>query len=309
MPQDSVIIWNPGDSIPIPDSILALIEKQTGQNPFKEPEDEFFSINLIIITILLVVVVPTLLRFFWDLYHDYKHKKQVASKSTDYHFVFQNTYPYYRKLSLEKQAIFLNRTIRFIQSKDFEYIGLNEDERMPLLISAAAIQLTFGLENYLLDHFRKIYVMERSYHYGFYGHAFEGHVSYEGIYLAWDSFSKQFEDYQDGSNVGLHEMAHALAYVNFSVDDGRDPAFRQRFYSFSHIARPVFNDIQKKGSDFLGNYAATNYNEFWAVCIENFFERPETFKNQLPELYDGLCRLLNQDPLSKDFIITPVPGS
>ena len=117
-----------------------------------------------------------------------------------------------------------------------------------------------------------------------------------------------FEDYRDGSNVGLHEMAHALAYVNFSVDEGLDPAFRARFYEFSKIARPVFNDIQKNGSVFLGTYATTNYNEFWAVCVENFFERPETFQNQLPELYKGLCVLLNQDPLAKDFIIMPTPG-
>ena len=50
---------------------------------------------------------------------------------------------------------------------------------MPLLISSAAIQLTFGLENYLLDHFTTIYVLKDNYRYGLYNTPFEGHVSEE----------------------------------------------------------------------------------------------------------------------------------
>ncbi|HVM90024.1 MAG TPA: hypothetical protein VMT76_17685 [Puia sp.] len=40
-------------------------------------------------------------------------------------------------------------------------------------------------------------------------------------------------DYTDGKNVGLHEPAHALTYVNFSVDDGRDDSFHNKFEGFS----------------------------------------------------------------------------
>jgi hypothetical protein len=37
---------------------------------------------------------------------------------------------------------------------------------MSLLVSAAAIQLTFGLKHYLMDHFDKIYILKRDYHFG-----------------------------------------------------------------------------------------------------------------------------------------------
>jgi len=56
----------------------------------------------------------------------------------------------------------------------------------------------------------------------------------------------------------------------------------------------------------LGSYAATNYQEFWAVCVENFFERPSTFKIQLPELYDAICKLLNQDMLKPGIFLEAV---
>ena len=310
MPQDSLTIWQPADSAQIPDSIHALIQREIFENtnpPYDNTYDSY-ALAVVIGSMFLVFVTPLIWRWGHKKYKRYVFNKILSEKGNQYHMILEGGFPYYRKLSRLKQDVFLERTIKFILSKRFEYVEIKADERMPVLISAAAVQLTFGLQNYLLDHFKTIYVMERSYHYGLSGQAFEGHVNYNGIYLAWDSFSKQFENYMDGSNVGLHEMAHALAYVNFSVDEGLDPAFKHRFYTFSHIARPVFNEIQKSGNIFLGSYAATNYNEFWAVCIENFFERPETFKDQLPELYNGLCRLLNQDPLSKDFILMTVQG-
>ncbi len=35
---------------------------------------------------------------------------------------------------------------------------------------------------------------------------------------------------------------------------------------------------------------------FFAVAVENFFERSEQFKVEIPELYSVLTKLLNQDP-------------
>jgi Mlc titration factor MtfA (ptsG expression regulator) len=62
--------------------------------------------------------------------------------------------------------------------------------------------------------------------------------------------------------------------------------------------------MQAGEASLLDKYAATNYQEFWAVCIETFFERPEEFKKQMPNLYFALCHLLNQDPLTPKKIIS-----
>jgi Mlc titration factor MtfA (ptsG expression regulator) len=53
-----------------------------------------------------------------------------------------------------------------------------------------------------------------------------------------------------------------------------------------------------RGQDFFREYACTNTHEFFAVAVEIFFERPEGFKNEFPDLYNVLVRLLNQDPLT-----------
>ena len=47
----------------------------------------------------------------------------------------------------------MTRVQHFIEVKTFKYIDVEPDERMPLLIGAAAVQLTYELDHYLLDYF------------------------------------------------------------------------------------------------------------------------------------------------------------
>src|SRR5882724_4902821 len=152
--------------------------------------------------------------------------------------------PYYKSLNDAGRERFLRRVLEFIEFKKFEYIDMQAEESIPLLISAAAVQLTYGLENFRLDYFRNIYILKDNYRYGLYNIPFEGHVSDDGIYLSWSNFIREFSDYSDGQNVGLHEMAHALTYVNFTVQEGQDLTFHDRFKDFSITARPVFERMQ-----------------------------------------------------------------
>ena len=56
--------------------------------------------------------------------------------------------------------------------------------------------------------------------------------------------------------------------------------------------------MQEGEKNLLGDYAGTNYHEFWAVSVEMFFENPVEYKHHLPELYEAMACVLNQDPLS-----------
>src|SRR5580698_1479872 len=67
--------------------------------------------------------------------------------------------PYYQSLSAEGRERFLKRVLLFVQSKRFEYIDMEAQESIPLLIGATAIQLTYGLDHFLLDYFSTIYVV------------------------------------------------------------------------------------------------------------------------------------------------------
>lgn len=264
-----------------------------------------------IIFLLIVVVIGgfAFAKYLRDKYLAQRVKEMYDNKHTEYDAILQQYIPYYRNLDAVQKDRFLKRALIFKATKHFEFVEMQEEEHMSLLISAAAVQLTFGLQHFLMDHFHKIYVMKRAYHFGLMNVPFQGHVSEDGIYLSWNNFLNSFANYTDGDNVGLHEMAHALAYVNFPEHehDGEDEVFQYRWYkTFTTTGREVFNRMQAGEMTMLGSYAATNYQEFWAVCVENFFERPLAFKIQLPELYNAICKLLNQDMLKPGIFLETV---
>ncbi|HEV2480530.1 MAG TPA: zinc-dependent peptidase [Puia sp.] len=232
------------------------------------------------------------------LYTRHQFKRFISSE-TFYHSVVSRHFRYYNRLGLEDQRKFLFRTFQFEHSKNFHYIEVEQTAEMPILVSAAAVQLTFGLEKFKLNYFDDIFILRDDYHYGFYSRPFMGHVDQTGIYLSWDNFMRGISGYTPNCNVGLHEMAHALAYVNFITQTEEDKHFKKEFPNFSKVARPIFTSMQQGGvKNLLGDYAATNYHEFWAVAVEVFFESSVHFRHELPELYQAMARVLNQDPLS-----------
>lgn len=226
----------------------------------------------------------------------YRRKKGFEQHETYFRALISSNIRYFNKLDMDLQHKWLFRTYLFYRSKKFHYVGVEKSDEMPILISATAAQLTLGLENFSLNYFRDIYVLQHDYHYGFYSLPFMGHVDSSGIYLSWDNFLLGIRSAQDSSNVGLHEMAHALAYVNFITKTDEDKHFKKQFHQYSKVARPIFQDMQRGKKTLLGDYAASNYHEFWAVSVEFFFENPMRFQLELPDLYEAMVKLLKQDP-------------
>ena len=258
--------------------------------------------SLMEILIILIVVSGIILLhgpvsgWINSLYVKRQYKLFLAQE-TFYHSIIAPQLRFYTRLSLEEQRKFLFRTYLFRKAKRFHYIEVNESAEMPILVSATAVQLTFGLDKFLLNYFRDIYILKDDYHYGFYSRPFQGHVDHSGIYLSWDNFQKGLRGQTPNCNVGLHEMGHALAYVNFITQTEEDKHFKKEFKNFSKVARPIFESMQTGGKNILGDYAGTNYHEFWAVSVEVFFENPIRLRHELPELYKAMSNLLKQDPL------------
>jgi hypothetical protein len=256
--------------------------------------------EIVIITSLVfaVLILHRPVAFIIHKLYIRQQQQKFIAKETYYHAIISRHIRYYNRLGLEEQRKFLFRTYLFKKSKQFHYIEVEQSEEMPILISAVAVQLTFGLDKFMLNYFNDIFVLRDDYHYGFYSRPFMGHVDQTGIYLSWDNFMKGLSGQTPNCNVGLHEMGHALAYVNFITQTEEDKHFKKEFLNFSKVARPIFASIQEGKKNLLGDYAGTNYHEFWAVSVEVFFENPVRCKHEMPELYAALSNVLNQDPLN-----------
>src|ERR1700761_5956065 len=106
---------------------------------------EIVVIISLVVGILLLNRPVTLL--FQRLYNTYQFKRFAACE-TFYHSIISRHFRYYNRLGLEEQRKFLFRTYLFQHSKNFHYIEVEQTAEMPILVSAAAVQLTFGLEKF-----------------------------------------------------------------------------------------------------------------------------------------------------------------
>ena len=80
---------------------------------------------------------------------------------------------------------------------------MEEKKEIPILISAAAVQITFGLEKYELPFFKNIYVTPDAYQRTGEKEIFVGHVSPEGIFISWKYFLQGYGDTTDNVNVAI----------------------------------------------------------------------------------------------------------
>jgi Mlc titration factor MtfA (ptsG expression regulator) len=197
--------------------------------------------------------------------------------------------------SFEKER-FTDRLHKFIESKTFYIHDESGFREMPILTSASAIQVSFGLDKYLLPAYPHIHIYPEEFlrthpHICF----LEGSVSGYSIYLSWKHFLKGSNVAADGQHVGLHEMAHAYYCQNFQQRLNVDTNFKDKFESFNTHGKTIFESEQKPGNDFYTDYALRDLHEFWAESIENYFERPVEMKVYFPDLYAAMCNLLNQD--------------
>lgn len=221
----------------------------------------------------------------------------------NYSFVIGSLFTYFNDMPQEEKRRFAQRVHHFKSGKKFHFIGLENNEDTATLVSSSAIQVTFGLNNYLLAHFKDIYILADAYHMDDDEELYIGHVAPEGIYLSWKHFLYGYSNKNDNINVAVHEMAHALLYNNFFAQYGIDAHFRLNYEKFSNSTGPILADVITNRRSYLRSYAFSNLHEFWAVSVEAFFENPKGLRDNMPDLYEALCRVLNQDPMTRTKVL------
>jgi Mlc titration factor MtfA (ptsG expression regulator) len=209
--------------------------------------------------------------------------------------ILQQYFPYYGALNDQLKHRFLKRVKQFIKQKTFIIRSNEAFKEMPVLVSAAAIQIIFGLDRYLLPFFTYIQIYTQEYFAENALRVLAGHVKSNMITLAWNHFLKGFKE-MDGSNVGLHEMAHALYYQHLIADVYKHKPFVINYEEVMQQGAETYKECRHLSNRLYSDYAFTDMQEFWAKSLEIFFENPTEMQHLYPALYKELCSLLKQDP-------------
>ncbi len=214
----------------------------------------------------------------------------------------ENEFEYYKQLPEELKPDFVLRTYKFMKQSNWIASGQPiVSTYKKVLISASAIQLTFGLKEFNFGRFRTILVHEDAYYNRLTRQYHRGEVNQAGlIVLSWKYFEEGYANTADKINLGLHEMAHAMDLA-LLLSHGRRYNIHRLMEKFRQSAFDKLIEIRQHDKQFFRAYGTSNPREFFSVAVEHFFEAPSAFREHLPDLYLEMCQLLNQDPCNRVF--------
>ncbi len=205
---------------------------------------------------------------------------------------------FYQQLPTKSKLLFEQKVNYFILRKTFIARSLPEvTDEMKALIAATAVQLTFGLPSVSLKHFDKIIIYPNDYYSTINRQYHKGEVNprLKAIVLSWQHFVEGLANPTDGLNLGLHEMAHALKFENLIKNKEYDFFNAKEYEKWKGIAQTEMVKIKKGEDTIFRSYASVNEDEFFAVCMEIYFEQPQKLFEYNPHLYKTLSNLLRQD--------------
>lgn len=222
---------------------------------------------------------------------------KIGNKNLSIKVLLDKEFSYFQALNPEEKDKFILRLISFMSKIEFiPQDGIVLTTERIILISATFVQLTFGLEKKILNHFSTIYVYPKAYINEETLHFQKGETSFKGhISISWEDFEKGIVIPNDAINLGLHEMTHAL-YLETIMERYDDPSLFRSMMAVYTLSKDEVNNPWKQCALFR-KYAFTSPQEYMAVAVEHFFEVPELLVQAHPTLYKDLALMLNQNPM------------
>jgi Mlc titration factor MtfA (ptsG expression regulator) len=278
-----------------------MLNPSTGA-PYESWQELFASSDYILVLIMFSAAAVLLVMPIFYGIKSYKRFYPRALRPEYMLYVGQMSY--YQRLSPLEQKRFAIRCQIFINTKTFIPRGGKGFVLVPEMIAkiaASAVEISFGFPKMGFEHFSRILIYPTDYYSRITRQYHKGEVNVRGmIVLSWSSFQDGYAKDDDGINLAIHEMAHALKLEN-RIENGDYQfldaqlmkALRDEFQRLSTLQSPA-------ESTLIRAYALTNIHEFFAVLCENFFERPSALQHEQPQLYSIISRLLMQNPLAQN---------
>jgi len=223
--------------------------------------------------------------------------------------------PHYKNLSIDDKKKIETSILLFINTKEFIGVELEVTQEMKVIIAfyACLLLLHIHTENcfntlktiiiyshpVMLKNLHSsggIYIKEQ--------YLIQGQSSNDTVVITWhEAKSEAYHLRKD--NVIIHEFAHEIDFMDGEID-GVPPLSQSKYYEWINILGKEYKALKKislKNRNWgkyklLGNYAASNEAEFFAVVTERFFESPKSLKREFPSLYNELKSFYKLDSIT-----------
>lgn len=206
----------------------------------------------------------------------------------------------------------------FISEKNFEAAGgLTLTDEMRVVVAARACLLVLHrseLDDPLYDDLASIIIYPSTYRARV--EKRDGYLTIEGdqarlgeswtrgvVVLSWDAVLAGSANPDDGHDVVVHEFAHQLDAEDGEMDGTPELDDFERYAVWSKVASAeyaaLYDDVQHRRKTSIDAYGASNAPEFFAVVVEQFFEKPLALSRRHAELYSELAAFFRFDPAAR----------
>ena len=120
------------------------------------------------------------------------------------------------------------------------------------------------------------------------------------VVLSWQATEDGALNDRSGHNVVFHEFAHQLDNLSGFTDGAPILRKGQKFDDWNRLFNAAYekhkHDVAAGVTTVIDNYGATNLEEFFAVAVEVFFERPYALRQAEPAVYKQLAIYFDLNP-------------
>jgi Mlc titration factor MtfA (ptsG expression regulator) len=263
-----------------------------------------------IFLILMVVVAGGFGFRFWSKRQ--KRAQLLVSRLPDFHrSIVEQQVPLVRKLPADLQDKLEGKINLFLEQ--VEFIGCNDlvvTDEMRLSIAAQACLLVVNSQIWY-DHLNTILIYPGAFksrqmqHNGYVVTERETVRTGESwargpVVLSWTHARQGAANDHDGHNVVFHEFAHQLDDLSGHTDGvpilNDDQSFAAWAKTFMNAYERHVQEVHHGHRTVLDAYGAEGPEEFFAVSVEAFFERPADLKHAEPAVYEQLSMLFGLEP-------------
>ena len=218
--------------------------------------------------------------------------------------------PHYQRLPDTMKREIERSILFFMETKEFRTVDIVLTDEMKAVIAFYACLMQLGKKecyenlNTIIIYPNDVITERVRANGGIYAkEAFvlEGESAGGTVVIAWHEAKKEAY-HPHNHNVIVHELAHELDYED-GVADGVPPIGYSRYKEWAEVMFGTYDRLKEafeKGRylekyKLIGEYAATNEAEFFAVVCELFFEKPLTLKKHFPDIYRELYAFYGLD--------------
>jgi MtfA peptidase len=247
----------------------------------------FFAL-LIIILIILFVFRP--------------RRKDMIAWPEDYRDTLNDYVSFYANLEEEGKKHFEEKFEKFLLATKITGANAVIEDLDRVLIGAAAVIPVYYINDWEYVNLREVLVYPGNFNTEFEQEGHErmisgmvgtGHLQNVMILSKWE-LRQGFINSQSNRNTALHEFIHLVDKMDGTLDGVPELLLERKYLAqWKQLIDQTMLDVRNGVSD-IDAYAATSPVECFAVISEYFFEQPEAFQANHPELNVLLQRIFRR---------------